>query len=45
MKIIELEEVDSTNNFCKRYKVHEDIVVTAVRQSGEIGRASCRERV
>ncbi len=37
MKIIELEEVDSTNNFCKRYKVHEDIVVTAVRQSGGRG--------
>ena len=37
MKIIELEEVDSTNNFCKRYKGVEDITVTAARQSGGRG--------
>ncbi len=37
MKIIELEEVDSTNNFCKRYGGGEDITVTAVRQSGGRG--------
>jgi len=37
MKIIELEEVDSTNDFCKRYKGGEDITVTAVRQSGGRG--------
>ena len=37
MKIIELEEVDSTNNFCKRYQDSEDITVTAARQSGGRG--------
>lgn len=37
MKIIELEEVDSTNNFCKRYQGSEDITVTAARQSGGRG--------
>lgn len=37
MKIIELEEVDSTNNFCKRYQDFEDITVTAARQSGGRG--------
>lgn len=37
MKIIELEEVDSTNDFCKRYKGTEDITVIAARQSGGRG--------
>ena len=37
MKIIELEEVDSTNNFCKSYKGAEDITVIAARQSGGRG--------
>lgn len=37
MKIIELEEVDSTNNFCKRYQDFEDITVIAARQSGGRG--------
>lgn len=37
MKIIELDEVDSTNEFCKRYKTQEDIIVTAKRQSGGKG--------
>ncbi|MDE6355878.1 MAG: biotin--[acetyl-CoA-carboxylase] ligase [Clostridia bacterium] len=37
MKIIELEEVDSTNNFCKRYQGVEDITVIAARQSGGRG--------
>lgn len=33
MKIIELDEIDSTNEFCKRLNVEENTVVTAVRQT------------
>ncbi|MCH5147918.1 MAG: biotin--[acetyl-CoA-carboxylase] ligase [Clostridiales bacterium] len=33
MKIIELEEVDSTNEYCKRVDCGEDIIVVAKRQS------------
>lgn len=31
-KIIELEEIDSTNEFCKRFNFDEDVIVTAERQ-------------
>lgn len=31
-KIIELDEIDSTNDYCKRYAGGEDLIVTAVRQ-------------
>lgn len=37
MKIIELEEVDSTNEYCKRNDGGEDLIVTAVRQSAGKG--------
>lgn len=37
MKIIELEEVDSTNNYCKRKNFAEDIVVIAKRQTAGRG--------
>lgn len=33
MKIIELEEIDSTNEYCKRIDNGEDVIVTAMRQS------------
>lgn len=36
-KIIKLDEVDSTNEFCKRYAVEEDIIVIANRQSAGKG--------
>lgn len=32
MKIIELDEIDSTNEFCKRFDFKEDVIVTAERQ-------------
>ncbi|MDE7380281.1 MAG: biotin--[acetyl-CoA-carboxylase] ligase [Clostridia bacterium] len=31
-KIIKLEEIDSTNEFCKRFDFDEDVIVTAERQ-------------
>lgn len=31
-RIIELEEIDSTNEFCKRFNFDEDVIVTAERQ-------------
>ena len=31
-KIIELDEIDSTNDFCKRLNFEEDVIVTAQRQ-------------
>lgn len=37
MRIIELAEVDSTNNFCKTYAGKGDITVIAARQSGGRG--------
>ena len=37
MKIIELEEVDSTNEYCKRQDSGEDIIVVAKRQSAGRG--------
>lgn len=37
MKIIELVEVDSTNEYCKRIDNGEDLIVTAVRQSAGKG--------
>lgn len=37
MRIIELEEVDSTNEYCKRNDSGEDVIVTAVRQSAGKG--------
>lgn len=37
MKIIELEEVDSTNEYCKRCGYDGDLIVTAVRQSAGKG--------
>lgn len=37
MRIIELEEVDSTNEYCKRYAEKENLIVTAVRQTGGRG--------
>lgn len=37
MKIIELEEVDSTNEYCKREDAGEDIIVVAKRQSAGRG--------
>lgn len=37
MKIIELEEIDSTNEFCKKMNFEEDVIVTAQRQSGGKG--------
>ena len=37
MKIIELEEVDSTNEYCKRIDCGEDITVVAKRQSAGRG--------
>ena len=37
MKIIELEEVDSTNEYCKREDIGEDIIVVAKRQSAGRG--------
>lgn len=37
MKIIELEEVDSTNEYCKRIDSGEDIIVVAKRQSAGRG--------
>ena len=37
MRIIELEEVDSTNEYCKQGNFSEDIIVTAKRQTGGRG--------
>lgn len=37
MMIIELEEVDSTNNYCKRENFAEDVIVVAKRQSAGRG--------
>lgn len=37
MKIIELEEIDSTNEYCKRASFGEDIIVVAKRQSAGRG--------
>lgn len=37
MKIIELKEVDSTNEYCKRCDDGEDLIVTAVRQTAGKG--------
>lgn len=36
-KIIELEEIDSTNDFCKRFPMEESLIVTAKRQTGGRG--------
>lgn len=46
MKIIELEEVDSTNEYCKRLTDKRDIIVTAKRQTagkGTKGRSFCSD--
>lgn len=46
-KIIELEEIDSTNEFCKRFNFEEDVIVTAERQvkgKGTNGREFVSER-
>ncbi|MDE7076174.1 MAG: biotin--[acetyl-CoA-carboxylase] ligase, partial [Clostridia bacterium] len=32
IKIIELEEIDSTNEFCKRFNFEEDVIVVAEKQ-------------
>ena len=37
MKIIELEEVDSTNEYCKRLKIEQNVIVTAKRQTAGKG--------
>lgn len=37
MKIIELEEIDSTNEFCKRLNFDEDVIVVAERQTAGKG--------
>lgn len=37
MKIIELEEVDSTNDYIKRSDFQEEVIVTAARQTGGRG--------
>lgn len=37
MKIIELEETDSTNEYCKRLNSEEDVIVTAKRQTAGKG--------
>ena len=45
-KIIELDEVDSTNEFCKRLTLDGDVIVTAKRQTvgkGTHGRSFCSD--
>lgn len=37
MKIIELESVDSTNEYCKRQTAYKNLIVTAKRQTGGKG--------
>ena len=37
MKIIELDSVDSTNEYCKRVHAYKNLIVTAEKQTGGKG--------